>query len=112
METPTREREAAVFVQVADGRASPWALCTTVQFSDGDLVLRLDQGDDVQHLVLVRGGRYELPVIEARAGRHWELMLEAPGGERIMLQFDGAGTQTAPPPEEGGEAVAVLDLSR
>lgn len=100
--------EAAVFVQMADGGHSPRALCTTVHFRDDELVLRLDRDDDfAEPIVLVRDGRYELPLLEARAGRHWELTLAAPGGERIMLQFDRAGTQTAPPPEEGDGAVAA-----
>ena len=101
--------EAAVFVQMADGGRSPRAMCTTVHFTDDELlVLRLDEGEsDGDHIVLVRRGRYELPLLEARAGEHWELTLAAPWGERIMLQFDGAGTQTAPPPEEGDGAVAA-----
>lgn len=100
--------EAAVFVQVSDGRRSPRALCSSVHFRGDELVLRLDEEDDMsEQIVLVRGGRYELPLLEARAGRHWELTLAAPRGERIMLQFDRAGTQTAPPPEEGDEAVAA-----
>lgn len=98
--------EAAVFVQMTDGRSAPRAMCTTVRLtSDDQLVLELD-GDSDQ-LVLLRGGRYLLPLLEARVGRHWELTLSAPWGERIMLQFDRAGTQTAPPPEEGDGAVAA-----
>ena len=99
---------AAVFVQMADGGHSPRAMCTTVHYADDELVLRLDQDDFDEHIVLVRGGRYELPLLEARAGRHWELTLAAPWGERIMLQFDRAGTQTAPPPEEGDGAVKAV----
>jgi hypothetical protein len=100
--------QAAVFVQLADGGHSPRAMCTTVHVTDDDLlVLRLDEDDSDEHLVLVRRGRYELPLLEARAGRHWELTLAAPWGERIMLQFLDAGTQTAPPPEEGDGAVAA-----
>jgi hypothetical protein len=102
--------EAAVFVQMADGGHSPRAMCTTVHFTNDELVLTLDQDDLAEHIVLVKGGRYELPLLEARAGRHWELTLAAPGGERIMLQFDRAGTQTAPPPEEGDGAVSGLLL--
>jgi len=101
-------QEAAVFVQMADGGRSPRAMCTTVHFTDDDLlVLKLDDDDSDDQLVLVRRGRYQLPLLEARAGRHWELTLAAPWGERIMLQFDRAGTQTAPPPEEGDGAVAA-----
>jgi hypothetical protein len=100
--------EAAVFVQMADGGRSPKALCTTVHFTDDELlVLKLDEDQLDEGLVLVRRGRYELPLLEARAGQHWELTLAAPWGERIMLQFDRAGTQTAPPPEEGDGAVAA-----
>jgi hypothetical protein len=102
--------QAAVFVQMADGGHSPRAMCTTVHFTNDELVLRLDQSDPAEQIVLVKGGRYELPLLEARAGRHWELTLAAPGGERIMLQFDRAGTQTAPPPEEGDGAVSGLLL--
>jgi hypothetical protein len=101
---------AAVFVQMADGGHSPRAMCTTVHFTNDELVLQLDQDEPDEQIVLVRGGRYELPLLEARAGTHWELTLAAPGGERIMLQFDGAGTQTAPPPEEGDGAVSGLLL--
>lgn len=99
--------EAAVFVQVADGGRSPRAMCTTVRLTGDELVLSLDQDDPAEQIVLVKGGRYELPLLEARAGRLWELTLAAPGGERIMLQFDRAGTQTAPPPEEGDGAAAA-----
>jgi hypothetical protein len=100
--------EAAVFVQMADGGRSPKALCTTVHFTDDDLlVLKLDEDQLDEGLVLVRRGRYELPLLEARAGRHWELTLAAPWGERIMLQFDRAGTQTAPPPEETGDGAVA-----
>jgi hypothetical protein len=100
-------REVAVFVQMADGGPSPRAMCTTVRLTDGgQLVLSLDDG--YEQLVLVRRGRYEMPVLEARAGRYWELTLAAPGGERIMLQFDRAGTQMAPPPEEGDGAIAAV----
>ena len=100
--------EAAVFVQMADGGHVPRALCTTVHLTDDDqLVLKLDEGNPDEQLVLVSRGRYELPLLEARAGRHWELTLAAPWGERIMLQFENAGTQTAPPPEEGDGAVAA-----
>ena len=99
-------RQTAVFVQMGGDERSPRALCTTVRFTPDDkLVLSLD--DTAEELVLLRGGRYELPLLEARAGRHWELTLAAPWGERIMLQFDRAGTQTAPPPEEGDGAVAA-----
>ena len=99
-------REAAVFVQMAGEGGQPRAMCTTVRFTlDGELVLSLD--DTAEELVLLRGGRYELPLLEARVGRHCELTLVAPWGERIMLQFDRAGTQTAPPPEEGDGAVAA-----
>lgn len=95
-----------MFVQIGPAGESPRALCTSVRYTADDrLILNLDDsGDD---LVLVRGGRYQLPLLEARAGRYWELTLAAPGGERIMLQFDRAGTQTAPPPEEGDGAVAA-----
>lgn len=97
---------AAVFVQMAREGASPRALCTTVHYTPDDkLILSLD--DSAEDLVLLHGGRYQLPLLEARAGRHWELTLAAPWGERIMLQFDRAGTQTAPPPEEGDGAVAA-----
>jgi hypothetical protein len=100
--------EAAVFVQMADGGHSPKALCTTVHFTDDDLlVLKLDEDYLDEGLVLVRRGRYELPLLEARAGQHWELTLAAPWGERIMLQFDRAGTQTAPPPEETGDGAVA-----
>jgi hypothetical protein len=100
--------EAAVFVQLGDGRCAPRAMCTTVHVTEDDLlVLQLDEDDSDDQLVLVRRGRYELPLLEARAGQHWELTLAAPWGERIMLQFDRAGTQTAPPPEEGDGAVAA-----
>jgi len=100
--------EAAVFVQMADGAKAPRAMCTTVHLTDDDLlVLQLDEEDSDEQLVLVRHGRYEFPLLEARAGLHWELTLAAPWGERIMLQFERAGTQTAPPPEEGDGAVAA-----
>ena len=100
--------EAAVFVQMADGGHSPKALCTTVHFTDDDLlVLKLDEDYLDEGLVLVRRGRYELPLLEARAGQHWELTLAAPWGERIMLQFERAGTQTAPPPEETGDGAVA-----
>ena len=100
-------RKAAVFVQLAREGTSPRALCTTVRYTPDDkLVLSLD--DTAEELVLLHGGRYQLPLLEARAGRHWELTLAAPWGERIMLQFDRAGTQTAPPPEEGDGAVMRL----
>jgi hypothetical protein len=103
-------REAAVFVQMGREGTSPRAWCTSVRYtSDDKLVLTLDD-DTAEELVLLRGGRYELPLLEARAGRHWELTLAAPWGERIMLQFDRAGTQTAPPPEEGDGAVSGLLL--
>ena len=82
-------------------------MCTTVQVSDDELALRLDETDTAELLVLVRDGRYELPLLEARAGKHWELTLAAPWGERIMLQFDRAGTQTAPPPEETGDGAVA-----
>jgi hypothetical protein len=104
----TAIHEAAVFVQLADGGHSPRALCTTVHVTDDHLlVLNLDEDYFDEQLVLVRGGRYAFPLLEARAGRYWELTLAAPWGERIMLQFDNAGTQTAPPPEEGDGAVAA-----
>lgn len=99
--------EAAVFVQMADGGHSPRAMCTTVHVSDDLLVLNLDEDFLADELVLVRRGRYELPLLEARAGQHWELTLAAPWGERIMLQFDRAGTQTAPPPEETGDGAVA-----
>jgi hypothetical protein len=100
--------EAAVFVQMADGGHSPRAMCTTVHVTDDDLlVLKLDEDYLDEGLVLVRRGRYELPLLEARAGQHWELTLAAPWGERIMLQFDRAGTQTAPPPEETGDGAVA-----
>ena len=102
----TLSGQAAVFVQMVREGMSPRALCTTVRYTPDDrLVLSLD--GTAEELVLLRAGRYELPLVEARAGRHWELTLEAPWGERIMLQFDRAGTQTAPPPEEGDGAVAA-----
>jgi len=101
-------RNAPVFVQMLREDALPRALCTTVRYTPDDkLVLSLDD-DTAEDLVLLRGGRYQLPLLEARAGRHWELTLAAPWGERIMLQFDRAGTQTAPPPEEGDGAVMRL----
>ena len=101
------DREAPVFVQMARDGTFPRALCTTVRYTPDDrLVLSLDD-DRAEELVLLRGGRYTLPLLEARAGRQWELTLAAPWGERIMLQFDRAGTQTAPPPEEGDGAVAA-----
>jgi hypothetical protein len=104
----TEIHHAAVFVQMAFGANTPRAMCSTVHYTDDEqLVLQLDEHDPDDHLVLVRDGRYEFPLIEARAGRYWELTLVAPWGERIMLQFDGAGTQTAPPPEEGDGAVAA-----
>ena len=100
--------EAAVFVQMADGGHAPRAMCTTVHITDDDLlVLQLDEDHLDEQLVLVRRGRYELPLLEARAGQHWELTLAAPWGERIMLQFDRAGTQTAPPPEETGDGAVA-----
>lgn len=100
-------RKAAVFVQMAREGACPRAMCTSVRYTpDHRLVLSLE--DTAEELVLLRGGRYQLPLLEARAGRHWELTLAAPWGERIMLQFDRAGTQTAPPPEEGDGAVMRL----
>src|SRR3954471_20370836 len=73
-------QEAAVFVQMADGGRSPRAMCTTGHFTNDELVVRLDRDDDAKQIVLVKGGRYELPLLEARAGRHWELTLAAPGG--------------------------------
>ena len=97
-----------MFVQMDDGGHAPRAMCTTVQMTDDDLlVLKLTEDDSEEQLVLVRHGRYEFPLLEARAGRHWELTLAAPWGERIMLQFDRAGTQTAPPPEETGDGAVA-----
>jgi hypothetical protein len=103
----TRIHEAEVFVQMADGAGAPRAMCTSVQLAGQDIVLRFDH-EDTEPIVLVRDGRYEFPLLEARAGAHWELTLAAPWGERILLQFGRAGTQTAPPPEEGDEAVAAF----
>lgn len=99
--------EAAVFVQMAGSDHSPRAMCTTVQFAGDELILKLDGAEPAHHIVLVKGGRYELPLLEARAGRHWELTLAAPWGERIMVQFARAGTQTAPPPGGGDGAVTT-----
>ena len=102
----TRIQEAAVFVQMADGAGAPRAMCTSVHVAGGDVILRVDPEEHPEPIVLVRGGRYELPLLQARAGTHWELTLAAPWGERIMLQFARGRTQTAPPPEEGDGAVA------
>ena len=99
--------EAAVFVQLAGSGHAPRAMCTTVQFTGDELILKLDEAGPADHIVLVKGGRYELPLLESRAGRHWELTLAAPWGERIMVQFARAGTQTAPPPGGGDGAVAT-----
>ena len=105
---PSPARDVPVFVQMVRESTPPRALCTTVRYTaDGRLVLSLDGDAGWEELVLVRDGRYDLPLVEARAGRHWEVTLAAPSGERIMLQFDRVGTSTAPPPEEGDEAVAA-----
>jgi hypothetical protein len=100
--------ETPVFVQLAREGTCPRALCTSVRYTHDERLLLTFEDDSAEPIVLLRGGRYELPLIEARAGRHWELTFAAPWGERIMLQFDRAGTQTAPPPEEGDGAVSGL----
>jgi hypothetical protein len=69
---------------------------------NGQVVLTLDDTDE--QLVLVDGGRYELPLIEARVGRWLELTLAGPDGDRIMLQVQERKRPRRP---EGDEAVAA-----
>jgi len=97
----------AAFVQVSDDSWPPPALWTTVHCTDERVVLRLEHDGCIEDVVLVRDGRFELPVLEARIGRHWEFTLAGPSGGRLMLQLELSRTQTAPPPEEGDEAVAA-----
>lgn len=80
-------KQADVFVQLAaDGRQTR-AMCTTVRYTDDEqLVLTL--ADTAEQVVLVRGGRYELPLIEARVGRFTEVTLAGPDGGRIMVQVE------------------------
>jgi hypothetical protein len=54
--------------------------------------------------VLVRRGRYELPLIEARVGRMTEVTLAGPDGGVIMLQLEERKRPRRP---EGDEAVAA-----
>ena len=80
-------KQADVFVQLAaEGRLTR-AMCTTVRYTDDEqLVLTLE--DSSEQVVLVKGGRYELPLIEARVGRYTEVTLAGPDGGRIMLQVE------------------------
>jgi predicted nucleic acid-binding Zn-ribbon protein len=74
-------------VQLAAEGRSTRAMCTTLAYTDDEqLVLTLE--DTAEQVVLVRRGRYELPLIEARVGRHTEVTLAAPDGGRIMLQLE------------------------
>jgi hypothetical protein len=95
--------EAAVFVQLAAQGHVTRAMWTTLRsIYDGRLVLMLpDTGTQV---VLVDGGRFELPLIEARVGRHTEVTLLGPDGTRIMLQLE---ERKRPRHPQGGEAVAA-----
>jgi hypothetical protein len=95
--------EAEVFVQVAAHGRCTRAMCSTVHYTDdGRLVLALEDSDEP--VVLLNRGRYELPLIEARVGRHTEVTLLGPGGDRIMLQLQERKRPRRP---EGDEAVAA-----
>jgi hypothetical protein len=95
--------EADVFVQFAGAGQSTRAMCTTVRYTDdGRLVLTL--ADTAEQVVLLRRGRYELPLIAAHVGRHTEVTLAGPDGVRIILQLE----QRKRPRRLGGdEAVAA-----
>jgi hypothetical protein len=101
--TTTAHAEAAVFVQLAaQGRATR-AMWTTLRYTD-DRRLVLTLVDTAEELVLVDGGRYELPLIESRVGRYTELTLLGPDGARIMLQLE---ERKRPRHPMGDEAVAA-----
>lgn len=90
-------------MQLASEGRSTRAMCTTLRFTDDEqLVLTLE--DTAEQVVLVRRGRYELPLIEARVGLQTEVTLAAPGGGRIMLQL---AQRKRPRHPEGDEAVAA-----
>ena len=94
---------ADVFVQLAAEGRSTRAMCTTLRYTDDDqLVLTLQ--DTAEQVVLVRRGRYELPLIEARVGRLTEVTLAGPDGGLIMLQLE---ERKRPRHPEGDEAVAA-----
>ena len=95
--------QADVFVQLAAEGRSTRAMCTTLRYTDDDqLVLTLQ--DTAEQVVLVRRGRYELPLIEARVGRLTEVTLAGPDGGLIMLQLE---ERKRPRHPEGDEAVAA-----
>jgi hypothetical protein len=95
--------QADVFVQLAAEGRSTRAMCTTVSFTDDEqLVLTLQ--DTAEQVVLVKRGRYELPLIEARVGRLTEVTLAGPDGGLIMLQLEERKRPRRP---EGDEAAAA-----
>ena len=101
--TATAHDEADVFVQLAAEGRTTRAMWTTLRYTDdGRLVLTLP--DTAEQLVLVDRGRYELPLIEARVGRHTEVTLLGPDGDRIMLQLR---ERKRPRHPKGDEAAAA-----
>jgi hypothetical protein len=100
---PKVHKQADVFVQLAAAGRSTRAMCTTLRFTDDEqLVLTLE--DTSEQVVLVRRGRYELPLIAARVGRMTEVTLAGPDGGVIMLQLE---ERKRPRHPEGDEAVAA-----
>jgi hypothetical protein len=97
------QSQAEVFVQLtAEGRSTR-AMCTSLRYTDDEqIVLMLE--DTSEQVVLVTRGRYVLPLIEARLGRHTEVTLAAPDGGRIMLQLE---ERKRPRHPEGDEAAAA-----
>jgi hypothetical protein len=101
--TPTLHGEADVFVQLAGFGPATRAMCTKLRYTAaGRVVLTLE--DTAEQVVLIDRGRYELPLIEARVGRHTEVTLAGPGGGRIMLQLQ---QRKRPRHPEGDGAVAA-----
>ena len=96
-------RQADVFVQLAaEGRLTR-AMCTTLRYTDDEqLVLTLQ--DTAEQVVLVKGGRYELPLLEARVGRYTAVTLAGPDGGRIMLPVEERNRPRHPLGDEAAAA--------
>ena len=100
---PRDHNQADVFVQLAAAGRLTRAMCATLRYTDDEqLVLTLE--DTHEQVVLVRRGRYELPLIEARVGRMTEVTLAGPDGGVIMLQLE---ERKRPRHPEGDGAVAA-----
>jgi hypothetical protein len=101
---PRSHTESEVFVQLAGRGSSTIAMWATLRYTDDDERLVLKLGDTAEQVVLARSGRYELPLIEARVGRHTEVTLAAPDGGWIMLQLPERERPRRP---EGDGAIAA-----